>query len=269
MLPLWLNLLKPSIQLAVADKGYGKQSWFGRTTANWSVKTDVSLNSQDRLTAAVEQLLDDRPIQKKALSRPARLTIIVPDEVARFELLPWIPSLMQDDELRQFAIERFELHNQSVRDGWVVQAEWRTNEANTLGYALPQELLETLQNIAAKNGVQLTRVLPVSALAHYGQLGISRTSQLRLLNSGARISALLYRHGKLHSHAIEAVRGNNNEDALRRLLSRVQTNVALTELNLQQIAVMGIDPDIVRRILVDSPNIRIHKLRPLRFRDWL
>ena len=268
MLPSWLNAYMPSIDVVFSNQAQVRQQWCGMTMQTWTRDIDSHLRGLEKLVLMVDQLLVDRPAQKRSLIAPINLSILIPDQFARFEMLPWTPSLMRQSELHQFAIERFELHHQPVRSGWEVQADWCTKGANTLAYALPHDLIQKLENVVQKNAYQLQSVLPISALAHYGQLGFSRGSHLRIIRSDASVSVLLYIKGGLHLYAMEAVRGYI-EDTIQRLMSRVQMSINLTELNLKHISLCGIESDLIRHCLPELPNVSLRIINPLRRTNWL
>ena len=268
MLPLLLNHLRPSIQIALTDKPNAEQSWLGRSMAHWSLDKPVPVAGPTNLSATLDQLLSARPHHsKKSIGSPCHVSLVLPDDVARFEVLPWVESLMNADEIRQFAIERFEMMNQPVREGWVVQADWKTSNANTLAYALPHPLLDGFNEIIAKHGMVLNRVIPISALAHYGRLNLMRRNELRVMHSGANTSALLYLNGKLSAHLMEVVRGST-DDSIRRLLVRLQMSVLTQEIQLHQLAILGLDTVALKDIISINKPAKIHILNPLRWGGW-
>jgi hypothetical protein len=269
VLPLWLNHTRHSIHAALIDQACARQSWLTRSVASWTLNHAITSNDQDALAAALDQLLSARPkSSKKWMPSPCQISLILPDSVARYEMLPWTSNLMLEDELRQFAIERFEMINQPVREGWVVQADWKSKDANTLAYALPHALLDALQNVAHQHGLMLDRVMPLSALAHYGRLGLQRHNELRILQCGSSSSALLYLNGKLVSHLMEVVRGTTS-DSTRRLISRLQMSELTSEIKLNKLSVFGVVPINLKEIIEGNSPAQIRLLNPLQWREWL
>lgn len=267
MLRLWLNPIRPSICVALFDKACAQQSWLGRSQAIWPSELAIR-GDASALSALLDQLLSSRPISaKKFLPAPSQVSIILPDYVARYELLPWTPSLMQADELRQFAIERFEIANQSVREGWVVQAEWKQKGANTLAYALPHSLLDALRQIVNKHELCLNRIMPLSALAHYGRLGLSQHNELRILHTSSSISSLFYLNGRLTAYMMEVVRGCA-ADSLHRLLSRLRMSEFTTEIKLHQLTMIGIDPIHLKELIDTNSPTQVRTLSALHWRKW-
>ena len=268
MLPLWLNPMRPSIHAALINQASAEQSWLARSTDSWALAQASSFNDQNALATSLDQLLSARPkLSKKWMPSPCHVSLILPDSFARYEMLPWTSNLMLADELRQFAIERFDMINQPVREGWVVQADWKNNHANTLAYALPHALLDALHNVVQQHGLVLNRVVPLSALAHYGRLGILRQNELRILQCGSSTSALLYLNGKLVSHLTEMVRGTTS-DSIRRLISRLQMSELNAEIKLNKLSLLGIDPINLQEIVATNSPTRIRLLNPLRWKDW-
>jgi hypothetical protein len=266
VLPLWLNHCRPSLHIALLDKASAQQSWLVKPGNAWSLAPSIPANDSTALLNSLDQLLAARPRSAQKIM-PSSVSLILPDYVARYEMLPWTASLMLTDELRQFAIERFERINQPVRDGWVVQADWKNKEANTLAYALPHDLLNELQQIVQQHGLNLNRVTPLSALAHYGQLGLFRKNELRILQCGSSTSALLYRNGKLVAHLMEMVRGTVI-DSIRRLISRLQMSELTPEFKLDKLALVGVDPINLKEIIETNTPTQIRSLNPLRWSEW-
>ncbi|MET3109175.1 hypothetical protein AAKU67_004102 [Oxalobacteraceae bacterium GrIS 2.11] len=267
MLPSWLNSLRPSISAALIDKPSAEQRWLGKSTAAWAVPSG-SMSTPDALATSLDQLLSSRPkTSKKWLPAPGGIAVILPDSVARFELLQWTASLMIPDELRQFAIERFEMVNQSVREGWAVHAEWTRKDANTLAYAVPHGVLDALHGIVQKHGLVLDRVLPLSALAHYGQLGLMNHNELRIMQGGSSTCALLYANGKLVNYLMETVRGSAS-DSLKRLISRLQMSELSSSVKLDRLSLVGTDPIHLKEILDANKPTKIRVVNPMRWGQW-
>jgi hypothetical protein len=228
----------------------------------------VLQSSSNDLATVLDQLLSTKPQPaKKSLWSPSLVSLVLPDDVARYEVVPWVESLMQADEIRQFAIERFEMMNQPVREGWVVQADWNTKGASTLAYALPHTLLDQLNQVIVKHGMVLDRAVPISALAHYGRLGLGRRNELRVLHNGSNTSALLYLNGKLSAHLMEVVRGSTT-DSIRRLLSRLQMSALTPEIQLNRLSMLGVDPVVLQNIIDTNKPATIRVLNPLRWGQW-
>jgi hypothetical protein len=269
VLPSWLDFCRPALRVALVDKACAQQSWLGRSGHAWSLEQSIASGEPAQMLTCFDQLLATRPASsKKRLPLPACVSVTLPDSVARYNVLPWAPDLMQPDELRQFAIERFDIAGQQLRDGWTVQVEWKNRHANTLAYALPNTLLDDLQKITERHGLTLNHVVPITALAHYGQLGLVKRSELRVLQSGITCSALLYRDGKLACHLVETVRGTASE-SIRRLISRLQISELTPDTKLDRIGIAGLDP-IHLKELIDADSInRIRTLNPIRWGEWL
>jgi hypothetical protein len=268
VLPSWLDFIRPALRVALIDKVNAQQSWLGRSGTTWSLGQSIASNDHASLVASFDKLLTARPKPKKKwMPAPASVSIILPDHVARYEMLPWTADLLLADELRQFAIERFEVINQPVRDGWAVQAEWKNRGANSLAYAVPHALLDGLHQVAHQHGLRLNHVMPISALAHYGRLGLARRNELRILHSGASASALLYRDGKLIVHLIETVRGTAS-DSVRRLISRLQMSELTSDLKLDRLGLVGIDPINLKQIIDVNVPKTVRTLNPLRRGEW-
>jgi len=268
VLPSWLNPVRPVIHAALIGQHCAEQRWMARPTTSWTSDQTVPSTDQNTLVTSLDRLLSARPTpSKKWLPSPCHVSLILPDSVARYEVLPWTTSLMLADELRQFAIERFDMINQPVREGWSVQADWKNNQANTLAYALPHALLDALQNVVQQHGFILNRVIPLSALAHYGRLGLMRRNELRIMHSGSSTSALLYLNGKLVSHLVEIVRGNAS-DSTRRLISRLQMSELTPDIKLDKLAMLGVNPINLQEIIDANAPSHIRLLNPLRWREW-
>ncbi|MET3124370.1 hypothetical protein AAKU67_003985 [Oxalobacteraceae bacterium GrIS 2.11] len=268
MLPSLLNSLRPSIYAALIDKPCAELHWLGRSTVAWTTPSTNLSSTTDLLATSLDQLLSSRTkTSKKWLPSPGHMSLILPDSVARFEMLPWTASLMLPDELRQFAIERFEMVNQSVRDGWTVHAEWKRAGANILAYALPHDVLDGLQRVAQQHGLMLDRALPLSALAHYGQLSLMNRNELRLVQCRSSTCALLYVNGKLVNYFMETVRGTTS-DSLKRLISRLQMSELSPDFRLNRLALVGVEPIHLQEIIDTNKPTKIRMLNPLRWAQW-
>lgn len=268
MLPLWLNSICPTIHAALIERPAAQQTWLNWPIAAWALDQTVLHTDADTLPQALDQLLSTKPRSaKKSFSSPVQVALLLPDNVARYEVLPWTPSLMRADEIRQFAIERFEITNQPVRNGWVVQANWTNRAAPTLAYALPHTLLDALNQVAIRHGLILSRAIPLSALAHYSRLGLVRGHELRLLHNGANTSALLYLHGQLCVHLMEVARASAS-DSIQRLLSRLHMSVLTPDIQLNRIAMVGVDPMALQGIISVNKPAHVQVMNPLRWEKW-
>jgi hypothetical protein len=252
----------------LTGKTFAEERWLMRSVSAWSLTQSNTASEPATLIESLNALLSARPrSSKKWMPSPSHVSLILPDSVARYETLPWTPGLMLADELRQFAIERFDMVNQPVREGWVVQADWKNKDGNTLAYALPHKLLDGLHQVVNQHGLILNRALPLSALAHYGRFSIHRHNELRILHSGTSTSALLYLNGKLISHLTETVRGTALE-SVRRLISRLQMSALTPEFKLDKLALLGVDPISLKEITDANAPAQIRLLNPLHWGEW-
>ena len=268
MLRLWLNHVRPSLHIALLDKPSAQQRWLGRSAAPSALAQPIDRADPDSLTIALDNLLSaKKKATKKSRISPCYVSLLLPDDVARYEVLPWSASLMQADEIRQFAIERFDMANQPVRDGWVVQAQWTTIGVSTLAYALPHTLLDALHQCVSKHGLILNRVIPVSALAHYGQLQLRKQNTLRILRNGANTSALLYLNGKLTAHLMEVARGSTT-DSLQRLMSRLQISALTPDIRLSSLSLFGVNTDTLKEMISIHKPQQVRVLNPSRWGEW-
>jgi len=176
----------------------------------------------------------------------------VPDNLARLQWLPWTPALVQTEELRQFAIERFEMADMSVREGWVVHAQWRRFESGTLAYAVPHVLVDMIQAQFEARGLRLASVVPASASIHYRHLGLVRRNEVYLIHGGASVSALRYEQGCLVEHLSESCRGDSG---LKRIMARLALSCDVA--TIQRWRLSGIDAVALQPALGDAATASI------------
>jgi hypothetical protein len=193
---------------------------------------------------------------------PSSARLIIPDNLARLQLMPWTPALTGPEELQQFAIERFDMADMSVREGWTVHARWQQYQAPTLAYALPNALVEALHALLNSRGLRLASVLPASANIHYRRLSLMRKPETYLIHGGASISMLRYEKSGLAEFLSETCR---NDQSLKRLLARITMSADGTAAT--QWTLSNIDPIALTPILgdVQTANVRTLNLCGTRF----
>jgi hypothetical protein len=209
------------LHIAIGQRMRAQARWMGQRVAVWDSSATTPATDLPALLDSITALLDAMPSPRHKLLAPKSAQLVVPDNLARLQLLPWTPALATPDELQQFAIERFDMADMSVRDGWTVHARWQQYQAPTLAYALPNTLVEAAHGLLAQSGLRLTSILPASANVHYRRVGLIRKPETYLIHSGASISMLRYEKTGLAEFLSETCR---NSHSLKRLLARVATS---------------------------------------------
>lgn len=240
MSPSWLDVLSPRLTLALLDDTHAWQQRMLRKTEHWTAASPYVQNEQ-QLTEALDTVLDAAPTP---LPHGTRINLLLPDSQARYCLLPWSPEIATPEELRQYAIEHFEMAGHSVRENWQVHADWR-GEANALAYAVPHALLDAIGKHLHARALRLCRAVPLTAAVHYHRLCQPRGNAWYVIRSNRSLNALSYRHGKLLVQQTEPIRGDV-ETALARLFARLRiaSHIALPE----RIAFSGIAPAAIERL---------------------
>lgn len=186
-----------------------------RIEAEPSLRLGQSTDPQT-LLHALESMLDDPAY---ALRKGSRLAISVSDSVAAVISLPWQEALQSPEELHSYAQACFEKQGVKIDEKWVMRTEFRRHRSTGMAYALPQAWLTALTKLIDARGLQLTRVLPVSAAAYCAQpLKQNECRTLVLLQETQRISALVYAGKEFLGRDIEPVTTSIETSAVRLLL---------------------------------------------------
>jgi hypothetical protein len=174
--------------------------------------------SPDAMLAALGALLDG---QAGKLRKGTKISLMVSDSLGALVALPWHDQLTSPDEVNGYAVACFEKQGIDIGDGWVMHAQFRAPGSMGLAYALPRVWLVSLVALLNARGLQLERVLPVSALAYWRVAKMVGDGQeLVLLREAQRTSVLVYDRTGLLGLDVEPVTGNVEESG-RRLLRRV------------------------------------------------
>lgn len=170
------------------------------------------------LLRALETMLDDKA---SVLRKGSRLAISVSDSVAAATSLPWQEELLSPKELHAYAQACFEKQDVTIDEKWVMRAEFRQHRSTGLAYALPQAWLTALVELVGARGLQLSRVLPVSAAAYCAQTFTQKEGRtLVLLREARRIGALVYGENGFLGCDVEPITTSNEISGVR-LLRRI------------------------------------------------
>lgn len=239
----WLAPLRPHLTLAPLGEARARLAGIGRRAAEWSQSGQFYVRDSDALLDALAQLLAAAPSPVKA---GTRVSVLLPDTLVRYQLLPWTPELIEREEIRQFAVERFELSGCRVREGWQVQAEWRGDGSAALAYAVSTDLLGRMAMLFESLGMTLDRVVPLAAATHYGRLRRHGGVSWSLISSGGSLTLLAYEGAQLKALLSEPCHVAQGLP-LPRLLARLRVQQALA--TPRHIDLVGLDPVVVERAL--------------------
>lgn len=172
----------------------------------------------EAMLAALGAMLDG---QGGNVRKGTKVSLIVSDSIGALVALPWHEQLTSPDEVQGYAIACFEKQGIAIGAGWAMHAEFRSHGSMGLAYALPKDWLGSLVALLDARGLQLERVLPVSAMAYWQvPRSVKQEQKLVLLREPQRISALVYDRAGLQGLDVESITGNALESG-RRLLRRV------------------------------------------------
>lgn len=94
------------------------------------------------------------------MRRGLRLSVVVSDRLARYQLLPWRPGIVTRAEWRAYAMHRFEsVYGEAMRS-WRLKIELVPPGNPSLACAVDAELVEALRAVAAANTSRLIAVRP-------------------------------------------------------------------------------------------------------------
>lgn len=199
--------------------------------------------------------------------RPRKLSVMLSGQSALCTNLPWSPALRGQEEQHAYALAHLEKAGLGTSENYAVHAEFRHYGAQGLAYAVPMKLLDALRAVAARHQLDLTTVLPVSAVAH---LAASRARNagraVSLVVDGTSISALSMDRAGLQSYDAEPVVGRVPA-TLRRLLARMAADG--TELNSIRLCSHSDDEELARIAGEFAGKISVHKVKPSDWRRFL
>lgn len=173
--------------------------------------------SGEPLLASLSALLQEageRELKGKAVS------LVTSDNLGVFAVLPWQESLRSQDELSVYATACFERQGIALDERWVLHAEFKEFGRAGLAFALPRDWIEELVSLLTMHGLQLHRVLPVTAACFWRSDRLPREGHaIMLLRESERVSVLVYDPGGLRGIDVEVVT-SLEEEAISRLLRR-------------------------------------------------
>ena len=96
----------------------------------------------------------------EALAQGAAVTVVLSNHFVRYALLPWNPSLTQDDEWLAFARHRLALVHGNATDEWVIRCAETSPRGPRLACAVDRALLAVLDERIGATGATLISVQP-------------------------------------------------------------------------------------------------------------
>lgn len=191
------------------------QCWLKRASAE-EVHAPCDVTPEAML-AALGAMLDG---MGGKVRKGTKVALTVSDSIGALVALPWHEQLTSPDEVQGYAIACFEKQGIAIGARWAMHAEFRSHGSMGLAYALPKDWLGNLVTLLEARGLQLERVLPVSAMAYWQvPLDVKQGQKLVLLREPQRISVLVYDRTGLQGMDVESITGSVLE-AGRRLLRR-------------------------------------------------
>jgi len=188
-----------------------------RAVVQHAIQAEPSIDTST-LLRGLETMLDERV---DVLRKGSPLTLIVSDSIAATILLPWQENLYRQAELETYARLCFEKKGLTVDDKWIVRTAAHHYRAPGFAYALPRDWVNELLQAVASRGLQLKRVLPVSAAAFCGQrISRKKGRTLLLLREKLRTSALTYSEGRFQGVDVEPSTASGHSPYIR-LLRRI------------------------------------------------
>ncbi len=104
--------------------------------------------------AALSELMSEQ------MRRGVRLSVILSDRFARYQMLPWQPGIASRAECRAFAMHSFQsVYGDAVKT-WRVKIELVSPGRPSLACAVDSDLIEALRVVAAANSSRLVEVRP-------------------------------------------------------------------------------------------------------------
>lgn len=193
------------------------QCWLKRAGAEEThVQAQQGAMTPDAMLVVLEAMLDG---QGDKVSKGSKLSLVVSDSLGAIVALPWRAQLTSPDEVHGYAVACFEKQGTDIDARWAMHAEFRSYGGMGLAYALPKAWLGALVALLEVRGLQLERVLPVSAMA-YWKHDRSPRQELMMLREPQRASALVFDRTGLKGMDVEPITGNADA-SVRRLLLRV------------------------------------------------
>lgn len=176
------------------------------------------IDAPQAILAALGAMLDG---QGDKVRKGAKVSLMVSDSLGALVALPWHEQLTSPDEVHGYAVACFEKQGIAIGERWAMHAQFRSYGGMGLAYALPTAWLASLVSLLEARGMQLDRVLPVTAMAYWKVAGNAKAGQeLVLLREPCRTSALVYDRAGLLAMDVEPNTGVGDV-ALLRLLRRV------------------------------------------------
>lgn len=193
------------------------QCWLKRPGADEArAFAQPGAGAPEAMLVALGAMLDG---QGDKLRKGSKVSLMVSDSLGALVALPWHEQLTSPDEIQGYAVACFEKQGIDIGTRWAMHAEFRAHGSMGLAYALPKAWLGSLAALLEARGLQLDRVLPVSAMA-YWKVAASVKQELVLLRESQRVSVLVYDGAGLQGLDVEPVTGSADE-AVRRLLRRI------------------------------------------------
>ncbi len=204
---------------------FADQCWLRRGRALSLVAGHGQAAAPERLLSSLTELLAG---QARPAAKRARLHVLVADSAAAIAALPWQDKLTGAEEWGAYAHACFERQGQALDEGWALQTGFRHFRGAGLAYAMPQAWLGELREVAARAGLRLAGVLPVSAAAYWRHGGPRGPAPEALLLAEAhRITGQLWARGRLLGVDVQPLIGGVHASGARllRRMSALQPDI--------------------------------------------
>ena len=209
MLRLWPKRLYAGL--------FGQHAWLVDNSRNQPLPASGASAAGASLAESLDAMLHTASFARGANT----LSVMLPSHSARCVSLPWSRNLRGAEEKHAYALAHLEQAGMGTGDGHVVHAEFRHFGARGFAYAVPQQTLDELHEVAARHHLELTTVIPIAGVAHLAAARARGTGlDVSLIAEDSSISALAVSRTGLHRYDAEPAIGGQCP-ALMRLLTRL------------------------------------------------
>jgi hypothetical protein len=158
--------------------------------------------------------------QGRAIRKFSSLRVVVSDSASMLVHLPWQDELRGRDEIHAYALACFAHQGAEPGTGWEMRPGFRTFRGAGVAYALRQDWLSALSELARSHGLRLCSVLPASAAAYWYSRTPRKDINLVLLTESTRITAHVYHRRRLLTVDVQPIMADLTMAGIR-LLKRV------------------------------------------------
>lgn len=164
MSPWWSDRIRVGLGSARVDIVRAASGWRPRVLATRSVDYAVAEGQtawQGVLTALRQGLNDVRADGAKSRqAKSGACSIVVGNQWARYQLVPWQAGLANAQEYHSYAAHQFRAVYGDLTEKWEVACSEPCYGSPTLACAIDKELMIGLRGVIAQSGLQLASVQP-------------------------------------------------------------------------------------------------------------